>query len=116
MDIMIRETDPKLVTFEMDTFWVVHPGHDPVKWLQKYPARWQLMHVKDMKKGTKTGDFSGGSDVKNDVAIGTGMMDWPAILKAAKKSGVKYYFIEDESPTVKDQIPVSLKYLSEVKF
>ncbi len=116
MDILIRETDPKLVAFEMDTFWVVHPGHDPVKWLQKYPGRWQLMHVKDMRNGTKTGDFSGGSDVKNDVAIGTGMLDWPAILKAAKKSGVKYYFIEDESPTVKEQIPVTLKYLSEVKF
>lgn len=116
MDIMIRETDPKLVAFEMDVFWVVHPGHDPVKWLEKYPGRWQLMHVKDMRKGTKTGEFTGGSDVKNDVAIGTGTMDWPAILKAAKKSGVKYYFIEDESPTVKEQIPQSLKYLSEVKF
>jgi sugar phosphate isomerase/epimerase len=116
MDMLIKETDPKYVTFEMDTFWVVHPGHDPVKWLEKYPKRWELMHVKDMRKGTPTGIFTGGSDVKNDVAIGTGVMDWPAILKAAKKAGVKYYFIEDESPTVKDQIPVSLKYLSEVKF
>lgn len=116
MDIMIKETDKKNVAFEMDVFWVVHPGHDPVKWLQNYPGRWQLMHVKDMKKGTKTGEFTGGTDVANDVAIGTGMMNWPAILKAAKKSGVKYYFIEDESPTVKDQIPVSLKYLSEVEF
>lgn len=116
MDYLIKETDPKLVTFEMDVFWVVHPGHDPVKWLAKYPGRWELMHVKDMKKGTQTGLFTGGTDVKNDVAIGTGMMDWPSILKEAKKSGVKYYFIEDESPTVKEQIPVSLKYLSEVKF
>ncbi len=116
MDILIKETNPEHVAFEMDVFWVVHPGHDPVKWLQKYPGRWQLMHVKDMRKGTKTGDFTGGTDVKNDVAIGTGLMDWPAILKAAQKSGVKYYFIEDESPTVKEQIPVSLKYLSEVTF
>jgi sugar phosphate isomerase/epimerase len=115
MDILIRETDPELVTFEMDVFWVKHPGQDPVKWLEKYPGRWQLMHVKDMRKGTPS-DFTGGSDVKNDVAIGTGAMDWPAILKAAQKSGVKYYFIEDESPTVKEQIPQSLKYLSEVKF
>ena len=115
MDVIIRETDPKLVAFQMDTFWVQHPGHDPAKWLEKYPGRWQLMHVKDMRKGTSS-DFTGGSDVKNDVAIGTGAMNWPAILKAAKKSGVKYYFIEDESPTVKEQIPQSLKYLSEVKF
>lgn len=116
MDMLIKETDPKLVAFEMDVFWVTHPGQDPVEWLKKYPHRWQLMHVKDMKKGTKTGLFTGGTDVGNDVAIGTGIMDWPAILKAARKAGVKYYFIEDESPTVKDQIPVSLKYLSEVKF
>lgn len=116
MDYLIKNTDPKNVAFEMDVFWVVHPGHDPVKWLEKYPNRWQLMHVKDMRKGTETGKFTGGTDVKNDVAIGTGIMDWPAILKAAKKTGVKYYFIEDESPSVKDQIPVSLKYLSEVKF
>ena len=116
MDYIIKNTDPKLVAFEMDVFWVFHPGQDPAKWLEKYPGRWQLMHVKDMRKGTETGLFTGGTDVRNDVAIGTGMMDWPAILKAAKKTGVKYYFIEDESPTVKEQIPVSLKYLEDVKF
>jgi sugar phosphate isomerase/epimerase len=116
MDYIIKNTDPKYVAFEMDIFWVFHPGQDPTQWLEKYPGRWELMHVKDMRKGTETGKFTGGTDVKNDVAIGTGMLDMPAILKAAKKTGVKYYFIEDESPTVKDQIPVSLKHLSEVKF
>ena len=80
------------------------------------PGRWELMHVKDMRKGTPTGLFTGGTDVKNDVAVGTGMLNWPEILKAAKKTGVKYYFIEDESPSVKEQIPVTLKNLSEVKF
>jgi sugar phosphate isomerase/epimerase len=73
------------------------------------------MHVKDMKKGVR-GDFSGGSDVKNDVTVGTGQMDWPAILAAAKKSGVKWYFIEDESPTSTEQIPQSLKFLERVEF
>lgn len=115
MDLLIKETDPKFVRFEMDVFWVIHPGQDPVKWLEKYPKRWELMHVKDMKKGVK-GDFSGKSDVSNDVAVGTGQMDWPAILKAAKKSGVKWYFIEDESPTVVEQIPQSLRYLEQVKW
>ena len=71
--------------------------------------------MKDMKKGVK-GNFSGGSDVKNDVVVGTGQMDWPAILKAAKKSGVKHYFIEDESPTAAEQIPQSLNYLKSVKW
>ena len=115
MDLLMTETSPKLVHFEMDVFWVVHPGQDPVKWLEKYHGRWELMHVKDMKKGVK-GDFSGKSDVSNDVALGTGQMDWPAILKAARKAGVKWYFIEDESPTVVEQIPQSLRYLEQVKW
>jgi sugar phosphate isomerase/epimerase len=116
MDLMMTETDPKFVCYEMDIFWVVFPGQDPVKWLEKYGKRWELLHLKDMKKGTKTGDLTGGTDVRNDVALGTGLIDIPAILKASKKLGVKYYFIEDESPTVIDQLPQSLKFLETVKF
>jgi sugar phosphate isomerase/epimerase len=115
MDLLMKETDSKFVRFEMDVFWVAHPGQDPVKWLEKYPKRWELMHVKDMKKGVK-GDFSGKSDVSNDVAVGTGQMNWPAILAAAKKSGVKHYFIEDEAPTAAEQIPRSLEFLKTVKW
>ncbi len=116
MDLLMRETNPKHVSFEMDVLWVVFPGEDPVKWLKKYPGRWELMHLKDLKKGVKTGDLSGKTDVTNNVPLGTGQMDWPAILKAAQESGVKYYFIEDESPTVLEQIPQTLKYLKQVKF
>ena len=116
MDLLMKETNPKHVSFEMDVLWVLFPGEDPVKWLKKYPGRWELMHLKDLKKGVKTGDLSGKTDVTNDVPLGTGQMDWPAILKAAKESGVKYYFIEDESPTVLEQIPQTLKYLKQVKF
>jgi sugar phosphate isomerase/epimerase len=115
MDLLMKETNPKFVRFEMDVFWVVHPGQDPVKWLEKYPGRWELMHVKDMKKGVQ-GDFSGKADVTHDVTVGTGQMNWPAILKAAKKSGVKHYFLEDESPTAAEQIPLSKKYLETVKW
>jgi sugar phosphate isomerase/epimerase len=116
MDLMMQETDPKRVAFEMDIFWVRYPGQDPVQWLQKYSKRWELIHLKDMKKGVQTGDQSGHADVAYDVALGTGQLDMPAILRAARKAGVKWYFIEDESPTVLEQIPVSLKYLREVRF
>lgn len=117
MDLLIKETDPKLVKFEMDILWVVYPGEDPVKWLEKYPGRWELMHLKDLKKGVAVGDkLSGKTDVENDVTLGTGQMNWPAILKAAKKSGVKWYFIEDESSRSVQQIPQSLKFLESVKF
>ena len=115
-DLMMTETKPQFVRYEMDVFWVVHPGQDPVKLLEKYGNRFELMHVKDMKKGTPTGLLTGKSDVKNDVTIGTGMMDYPAILRAAQKAGVKYYFLEDESPTSVQQIPLSLRFLERVTF
>lgn len=114
-DLLVTETNPKFVTYEMDILWVVHPGQDPVKLLEKYPKRFELMHLKDLRKGVK-GDLSGSTDVKNDVTLGTGQIDLPAVLKTAKKTGVKWYFIEDESPSVTEQLPQSLKYLEQVKF
>ncbi|MBI2928054.1 MAG: sugar phosphate isomerase/epimerase [Verrucomicrobia bacterium] len=116
MDALIKGTKPEHVRFEMDVFWVVHPGHDPVKWLAKYPGRWELMHVKDMKKGTPCGLFTGKSDVNNDVVLGTGVIDWPALLREAARSGVKWYFIEDESDAVAQQIPQSLRFLEQVRW
>jgi sugar phosphate isomerase/epimerase len=115
-DLLMQETDAKLVSFEMDIFWVVFPNQDPVKLFQKYGSRWELVHLKDMKKGTPRGALTGSTDVKNDAALGEGLMDLPAILKAAKAAGVKYYFIEDESPWSEQQIPKSLRYLEQVRF
>ena len=112
----MAETNPKHVAYQMDVFWIVFPGQDPVKLLEKYKGRWVLMHLKDLKKGVATGSLSGGTDVANDVALGTGQMDWPAILAAAKKAGIKHYFIEDESPTAAEQIPLSKKYLETLKW
>lgn len=115
LDLLITGTNPKWVAFEMDLLWTVHPGQDPVRWLQKYPKRWPLMHLKDLKRGVE-GDLSGHTDVTNDVILGTGQMDMPAILKAARKARVKYYFIEDESPSAKEQIPQSLRFLERVSW
>ena len=100
----------------MDLYWTTAGGADPIALLEDYKTRYHLMHVKDMKKGTPTGLLTGHSDVSNDVTLGTGMMDWPAIMKAAKKTGIKYYFIEDESPTAAEQIPQSLSYLENLKY
>jgi sugar phosphate isomerase/epimerase len=116
MDLIIRETNPEHVRFQMDVFWVVYPGHDPVELLNRYGNRWELMHLKDLKKGVPTGDLSGQADVGFDVTLGTGQMDMPAILKAAEAAGVKYYFIEDESPNAPKQIPQSLRFLERVRF
>jgi len=115
-DLLLSQTAPKFVHYEMDIFWIVHPAQDPVRLLEKYPGRWELMHLKDMRRGTPTGLLTGQTDVKNDAALGTGMIDLPPILRAAKKAGVKWYFIEDESPDSEQQIPQSLQYLQMVQF
>ncbi|HEY5914799.1 MAG TPA: sugar phosphate isomerase/epimerase [Verrucomicrobiae bacterium] len=116
LDLLIKETDPKLVAYEMDIFWVVFPNQDPVRLFQKYGKRWELVHLKDMKKETQTGALTGSTDVRNDAALGAGKMDLPAILRAAKRAGVKWYFIEDESPWSEAQIPQSLRFLEQVRF
>lgn len=113
-DYIVENTNPEYVSFEMDILWVAHPGADPVKLLEKYGNRWKLMHLKDLKKGTKS-DFSGHTPVENDVALGQGKIDIPAVLRAAKKAGIKHYFIEDESPNIGEQIPQSLAYLKSLK-
>jgi len=115
-DLLITGSDPDLVSFQMDVLWVYFPGQDPTSWLLKYPGRWCSMHLKDLRKGVERGPLTGKTDVRNDVPLGTGQVDWPSVLAAARKSGVKYYFIEDESPDVLSQIPVTLKFLRDVRF
>jgi sugar phosphate isomerase/epimerase len=115
-DLLMAETKPEFVSYQMDVFWIVHPGQDPVRLLQKYGRRWVLMHVKGMKESTPTGLLTGHSDVTNDVPLGTGMIDYVPILRAAKKVGVKWFIIEDESPSSEQQIPQSLRYLETVKW
>lgn len=114
-DLLVKETNPEFVNFEMDVFWIMHPGKNPVELLQKYPTRWLLMHLKDIRKGAKTGIYTGHAPLTDDVPLGTGQVDWPAVLRAAAKVGVKHYFIEDESPTAETAIPESLKYLETLK-
>ena len=93
LDLLIQETKSDLVHYEMDILWIINPGHDPVAWMKKYPKRWELLHLKDLRKGVK-GNMNGTADVTNDVVLGTGQMNWPAILKTAKQIGIKYYFID----------------------
>jgi sugar phosphate isomerase/epimerase len=112
-DYIVANTNPDYVSFEMDILWTFHGGGDAVKLLNKYGNRFKLMHLKDLRKGVK-GDLSGKTPVENDVALGTGQIDLPSILKAAKKSSIQYYYIEDESNQVNVQVPQSLAYLKKL--
>lgn len=113
-DFIVQNTNPEYVGFEMDILWVAHPGANPVALLNKYPDRFKLMHLKDLKKGV-VGDFSGGTPKENDVVLGTGQIDIPAVLQAAQGTAIEYYYIEDESPDVISRVPVSLSYIQSIK-
>lgn len=112
-DYLVANLEPRYVNFEMDVFWVKHPGQDPIALLKKYPGRFPLMHLKDRKPGTP-GNNTGHVDVESNVAIGKGDLGIADIMKQAKKSGVKHYFIEDESSRSVEQMPESIAYLREV--
>lgn len=110
-DYIVVNTKPEYVSFEMDIMWVFFPGADPAALLTKYGSRFKLMHLKDLKKGV-VGNLSGGTSSENSVALGSGQLDMPAIMKAAKKANIKHYYIEDESSAIAIQVPQSIKFLS----
>jgi sugar phosphate isomerase/epimerase len=88
-DVLMQNTDKNLADFEMDIYWVVTAGQDPVAWINKYPERFKLCHIKDRKKGAPL------SDRDASVVLGTGSIDFKKILKEAK--GMKYYIVEQEA-------------------
>ena len=112
-DYLVKNLDPQYVNFEMDVFWVKHPGQDPVALLKKYPGRFKLMHLKDRQPGTP-GNQNGKADVETNVVLGQGDVGIAEIVKQAKKAGVEYMFIEDESSRAEQQIPQSLAFLKTV--
>jgi len=92
-DVLMKNTDPKLVDFEMDMYWVVAAGEEIEPWLKKYPNRVRLCHVKDREKNAAAKEGNASCD------LGTGSIDYPKILKTAKKMGVQYFIVEQEKWT-----------------
>ena len=115
-DVLVAETDPDNVKFEMDVFWTALPGVDPAELLRKYPDRWELMHVKDMKQGWPLGDHSGSASAEADVPVGTGQIDYAEVLRAAEEIGMDRYYIEDESTTPLENVPQSIEYLESITY
>ena len=83
----MKGTDPNFVNYEMDIFWIVFAHHDPVKWLHRYPGRFPLMHVKDIRKDTPLGGSPGDVLEEASVILGQGLVDIPAALRAAEATG-----------------------------
>lgn len=112
-DYMVANMNPEYANFEMDIFWVKHPGQDPVALLKKYPNRFPLSHLKDRKPGTP-GNQNGEADVETNVVLGAGDVGVAAFMKAAPQYGVKYHFIEDEASRAEERLPKSVAFLRKV--
>jgi sugar phosphate isomerase/epimerase len=101
-DELLANTDAKMVKMEMDLCWASVGGADPVAYFNKYPGRFPLVHVKDMKKLPEKGSaLATGSpgDVESDMTdVGSGIIDWKRIFAAADKGGIKHYFVEHDNP------------------
>ena len=113
-DEMVKETAGHDVYFEMDVFWVVHGGEDPMALFNNYPDRWVALHVKDIRKGAPTGLTSGHAPETDNVIVGTGAIDWTEVIGKARAIGVKHFFIEDETPDPLANIPLSIEYLNKL--
>jgi sugar phosphate isomerase/epimerase len=97
--------------FEMDVYWVRHGGADPMELLNTYPDKFVLLHLKDMADGL-SGNDTGHEDVETNVVLGSGQIDIGALVLRARELGIEYMFIEDESSSVVEQVPQSLKFLN----
>jgi len=113
-DYMVQNSNPEYVNFEMDTFWVAQPGHDPVELLKKYPDRFNLVHLKDLRKGIEY-DYTGRAPAEYDVPLGEGQVDFEGLLRAAQNSGIEYFYIEDETDDVVTRVPRSREYIMSIR-
>jgi sugar phosphate isomerase/epimerase len=114
-DLLVQQTKPEFVSYEIDVFWAQQGGADPAKLIEKYGNRFKLMHVKDLRKGAAI-NLTGAAPDSDSVPCGQGQVNWPAVLKAAQKAGLEHYFIEDESVEAINQIPITLRYLEQVSW
>lgn len=114
LDTIVQSTPAGMVNYEMDVFWVVRGGADPAAILQRYKGRFAALHLKDMAKGTPTGVVTGQAPESTNVPLGTGMIDYRAVIPAARDTGTKLFYIEDESDEVLAQVPQTLQYLGQL--
>jgi sugar phosphate isomerase/epimerase len=110
-DTLATNTDPARVAFQIDVFHAYDGGADPAKLIERYKARVVSLHLKDLKKGVEVKVGTATAPAEHDVPVGSGQIDMPAVLHAAKQAGTKLYYIEDESPDPWAHIPQSIQYL-----
>ena len=114
-DTLAHAADPATVTFQIDVFHAHHGGADVPKLILKHKSRVTSLHLKDVKKGETIVAGTAGAGPEVDVPVGTGQVDYPAVLRAAVAGGTLKYFVEDESKDPLAHIPQSVSYLEALK-
>jgi sugar phosphate isomerase/epimerase len=89
-DVLMQNTQADLVDFQMDIYWVVTAGQNPIEWIKKYPNRFKLCHIKDRIKNAIP------TNIDASCVLGTGQINFTEILSVAKKNGMKYFITEQE--------------------
>ena len=122
-DFFLAETDPKLVTMEMDLCWISVAGKDPLAYFDKYPGRFPLVHVKDwVKDGTTSSGYKGAMGQSVEFTgrladVGQGSIDWKRIFAKSGEAGIKHYFVENDEPkSAFDDIKICYDYLHNLRF
>ncbi len=118
-DELLKDCDPNLVKMEMDLCWAVAAGADPVKYFEKDPGRFPLVHVKDLK--TKPKITSGGAQNYGDTVdlteVGSGIIDWKRIFAHSQQAGIKHYIVEHDHPKQPiESITKSYQYLENLRW
>lgn len=112
-DELVRLLDPALVTMELDCGWAIAGGRDPAALLKAHPGRFELLHLKDLQWPAEATYIN-----KMQAAdIGKGVVDWPALLTAASKAGVRHVYVEQEPPYTRPQLDIAAdayRYLAAV--
>jgi len=99
MAILMEETDPSGVCFELDTHWLAGAGCDPAQWIRKAKGRMEVVHFKDYAMNWKDADTGMGYIPRRFAEIGQGNINWPAVVEACREAGVTWYSVEqDQTP------------------
>lgn len=117
-DILLERCDPSLVVFELDLCWITVAGQDPLAYFNKFPGRFPMVHVKDVRRLPPPGSAATIPDVLPDLTdVGAGVIDWRRLFAASDQAGIRHYFIEHDRPLAPfDSVEASYKYLRALTF
>ncbi|MBC7790899.1 MAG: sugar phosphate isomerase/epimerase [Anaerolineae bacterium] len=107
-DILLERTDPALVAMELDLFWITKSGNNPQAYFERYPGRFELVHVKDMDA----------SPEQRMVDVGKGSINFAQIFAQREKAGIRHFMVEHDNPqpSALESVKASYEYLSRLKY